>query len=954
MQTLTQFLKEAALENSVEEVDKDRLRYTYALGTIDFISLEDTTNFFQVHADTWCENKTEFFIVNIGPGIFHICDSKTKPSFINPVANASIDSFNYSENSPKSEKYRDLFRKENIDKGKCLKEINTLLEKRKRLPVDEDLLTSLSERRKKIIELLGERANASEIAQKVLDRCIFIRFIEDRAGRSNLKRLLSYQGKVSNLIDLFDFYTDSLNGDIFEKGDIPQDISQQIIEQLGLIFGETYTYLGGQRTLSPYNFKKIPIILISNIYETFLSGTLRRNEGIVFTPENIVDYMVDKIFFESKIKHLIENGKYPTILDPSCGSGIFLVKFFAKLINAYQCKNGRKPMLEDKANIVQSFLFGIDKNNDALRIAALSLYLKIIEEETPETIDERLFGTSEHHFMFPGLKKNGNLVNADALFDDAFNGKQFDIIVGNPPWGYNYSEKEKEKIKNRWPSVSKFQSSQCFLLRVNSWAEKDTICALVINESNFINTESQRFRHRFLAVSSLKTFVDLSHLKNITFESASEPACIIFFDRLPREKIEFITPELTQFSNLTKIINEDNISHVSAEALVYNDDLWHIYSLGYAVYADLVEFIQSKQFILGSFSGDFQVGLMKYSIKSGLTELEFNEKYRSKTKINEDYYPIIDSLKDVRPFFGKKSESFLRYGPHLDRPRELSLFKDRKLVITRSWPSKAFINAEVTLFDGRFCIFKLREKFPDYYLLLFEGILNSKISKFFLGVKYRLRPEGNFPKVNLKHLKSLPIPNLEKNRYLVQEIVMLVSQIHKKGSINDQELETIDKLVFSLYSLDYYAIQQIDNYFRMEETKDYIVKNQEVEQYCDEFIATFQPFLKQDLIMNARWNVSDFFGAIVEFSISNTKLPFKPNDKELERHSLIIDKEKVTPCDNKGVPREDKVVIYNQNRLLIYKANKPSNWTKFMALQDANNEIGLFLQNLQEQKGVQS
>ena len=680
------------------------------MGTIDFVSLEpiDTAKFFEVHADTWCENKTEFFVVSIGQGVIHICDSKTKPSSANPLETASIDSFNYGENSPKANKYKNLFRKESIDAGKCLKEINLILERRRRLPVDQDLLASLRDCRKKIVELLGQIPNAPEIAQKILDRCIFIRFIEDRAGRNDIKQLLSNQKSVLDLINLFEFYTDSLNGDIFEKGDIPSDINPKIISQLALIFGEAYTYVDQQRTLSPYNFKKIPIILISNIYETFLSGSLRRSEGIVFTPENIVDYMIEKIFAENKIKNLINNGKCPKILDPACGSGIFLVKFFGKIIDEYQKRSNRRLALEEKANIMQSFLFGIDKNNDALRIAALSLYLKIIEDVTPDVIDERLFGISEQHFMFPGLKKNGNLVNADALFDDVFSGKQFDVIVGNPPWGYNYNKREKEQIKNCWPSVSKFQSSQCFLIRVNKWADKDTLCALVVNESNFINSESKRFRQRFLAVSFIKTFIDLSRIKSITFGNRSEPACIIFFDRLPNEQIEFVTPELTQFSKLTKVICEENNSQASVKRLLEQDNLWHIYSLGYAIYIDLVEFIKNQAFTLNHFSGDFQVGLMEYSNKSGLTEEEFSRKYRSKSKDSEEYYPIIDSLRDVIPYFGKKSVSYLKYGAHLDRPREISLFKNEKLIITRSWPPKSFINLETTLFDGRFCIFKLR------------------------------------------------------------------------------------------------------------------------------------------------------------------------------------------------------------------------------------------------------
>jgi hypothetical protein len=53
---------------------------------------------------------------------------------------------------------------------------------------------------------------------------------------------------------------------------------------------------------------------------------------------------------------------------------------------------------------VRENFFGIDINNDALRIAALSLYLKIIEDEEPEEINAKLFATDKEHFMFRGLR----------------------------------------------------------------------------------------------------------------------------------------------------------------------------------------------------------------------------------------------------------------------------------------------------------------------------------------------------------------------------------------------------------------------------------------------------------------------------------------------------------------------------------------------------------------------
>ncbi|KYK37525.1 MAG: hypothetical protein HXS48_20390 [Theionarchaea archaeon] len=60
---LPQLLEKLDLKDHVNETKKDRFRYTYDLGVIDFVSLNrDEYEFFEVHDEIWCENRTEFFL----------------------------------------------------------------------------------------------------------------------------------------------------------------------------------------------------------------------------------------------------------------------------------------------------------------------------------------------------------------------------------------------------------------------------------------------------------------------------------------------------------------------------------------------------------------------------------------------------------------------------------------------------------------------------------------------------------------------------------------------------------------------------------------------------------------------------------------------------------------------------------------------------------------------------
>jgi len=951
MQLLEQFLKALDLFEHVNEIEKNRRRYDYTLGTIDFVFLKMVSEkeFFEVHSEVWCENKTEFFVTIFGDGLIHICDSKTRPYIENPVKTASIDSFRYGENTAKAQKYMRLLTKESIDAGDCLREIRKKFQNRLRVTVDKDLLENLEKRRGAIISLLGERENKKEIAQKIIDRCLFIRFLEDRAGRNDLKKVLSVRRRPKDLAQLFDFYNGLLNGDIFKKRDIPEDIDPRIMNELDSIFGETYTYITFQKTLVPYNFEKIPIILISNIYEKFLAEG-KEKEGIVFTPENVVEYTINKILADKRIIEEIENGNI-SILDPACGSGVFLVKFLEKIIQIKEKAKIRKLSLDEKADIVKNCLYGIDKNNDALRIAALSLYLKIIENETPEIINEKLFRSNGQHFMFPGLRENRNLVEGDSLFDPIFDQKRFDVIVGNPPWGYEFRDWQKKSIDKRWAEVSKYQSSQCFLLAIKKWMEKKTICGMVVNLSNFTSSISKRFRKCFIDRYSLKLFINLSKIKDIAFGSGSEPACILIFDNMPSGDVEFITPDLSQFSLLTYAITDGYTSRISLHELIKDDNLWHVYALGFDMYIDLIELLDSNKPILNDFQKRFEVGIMKYRQRRDLSREEFYKKYGASSRISDAYYPIVDSLKDVERYRGAPTRYYLMYGSHLDRPRNIALFKGEKLIITRSWPIKTFFESNTKLFDGNFFIFQLKNEYASRYLQLFEAILNSKLAQFYLGVKYLLRGEGNYSKVNLEHLKQFPIPSIENKQKITDSIIEKVKLLEASASYNISTItgveDEIDDLVYELYDLDHYAVKQIEHYIRLAKMEKIgFVTPEEVQKYCQEFIETFQPLIREGLFINADENISDFIGAMVKFTVSTSKRPFNQDNAELERFIPVIEKHEIEGYNRERFFKEEKIKFYDDNKLYMYKSNKPKDWTRFVAIKDANEEIELFFQTL--------
>ena len=176
-------LQEMELENEVVQIADNKFRYDYEFGSIYllFLGEKKESNFFDLHLEIWSENSTEFFISVFEEKDVHFCDSKTKPNLQNPIQSATIDSFQYGTNTPKAKQYLELLKKDNIDTGVLLEEIRGFIEKRKhRITIDQDLLENLEMKKKTLCDLLKDFHNPENIAQKLIDRCLFIRCIEDR------------------------------------------------------------------------------------------------------------------------------------------------------------------------------------------------------------------------------------------------------------------------------------------------------------------------------------------------------------------------------------------------------------------------------------------------------------------------------------------------------------------------------------------------------------------------------------------------------------------------------------------------------------------------------------------------------------------------------------------------------------------------------------------------------
>jgi len=188
------------------------------------------------------------------------------------------------------------------------------------------------------------------------------------------------------------------------------------------------------------DFSHVPVGLLSQVYESYAHkffGEHAKQESIHYTPRQIAEYMVEQAF------QGIETCEADAarILDPSAGAGVFLVLCFRRLVKEFWKKNKRPPNSHEIRRILNNQIRGLDINDHALKLAALSLYLTAIElDPNPLTgqnltfdplMDHVLFNTRLANERFPYSLVLGSLGPHTA--DDPL-GEQYDLVISNVPW----------------------------------------------------------------------------------------------------------------------------------------------------------------------------------------------------------------------------------------------------------------------------------------------------------------------------------------------------------------------------------------------------------------------------------------------------------------------------------------------------------------------------------------
>lgn len=417
--------------------------------------------------------------------------------------------------------------------------------------VDELLVNNLRETRKRLLALFPKRLKKKlPVIHNLLGRSLFILYLEDRKVITPsyygefLNNTSTYFDLLANKKATYSLYEElnkKFNGDVFSV--LEEEYDYVTGEHLNLIrdcfYGDIDVTTSQLRLFRVFDFSYIPIELISAIYEEFLheeeGEEAISEQGAYYTPLSLVEFVLNEV-----LPYPDENNKkYDLkILDPACGSGIFLVEAYRRLIERWKYVNNDKRIsIEELRNILKNSIHGVEKNSEAIRVASFSLYLTILNYLEPKYIWTKV--------KFPDLinstgkqddKQGNNLFHGDTFENNKYEVINYDLVIGNPPWKRGNLDDSLLKYSQKY-SLAK-EVVLPFLHKMAFVAPNAKI-AMVSSAKILFNSSSgyENFRKFLFNETRVDCIVNFSALRKSRgeigrklFASATGPGMVLFYN----------------------------------------------------------------------------------------------------------------------------------------------------------------------------------------------------------------------------------------------------------------------------------------------------------------------------------------------------------------------------------------------------------------------------------------
>lgn len=681
----------------------------------------------------------------------------------------------------------------------------------------------------------GEELFCTETMYILFNRVLLMRIFEDRGlaprrvSNGGIKDWLNWRG-------FFEFrkvkWADLLRDAYKTMNEVYPHLFRQDVFDWYMPESETVLHI--LFAFNRYNFKNVDRDVLGKLYESYLEKGERKRLGQFYTPEEVIDYILEAVGYTGGYE--IE-GKL--LLDPACGSGGFLVRA-VKILNERLKAKGFDA--ETILHQIQEHIYGFDINPFAAHLAEMNLLFQVIDLISEAKQVNPSFNVDKFNiYVTDSLRPPGQTSLWEPLAtnyaEDAEVVRQiklkqgrfapgFDFVVGNPPYvrTETITQDYKKRLAQDFQDIhrGRFDLYIFFIgLGLKMLSENGKLG--FITPAKFLVTENGgALRQYILKNTSICQLVDISQSR--VFKDVSNYPVIVVFQRekderaradnrirvakLLTDSIE-VLPDLGQTEELVKG-KPLQVYQIQQERFNSNFDYIfdigrtkELYALGQKIAAGCVPLSQICETHNGIITGKQSEGDTA-RLKNVVVAQDIPSLPPKRAKLCQK---VIDGKNMPNRYIIDWHDEYVIYAPEeLTAPREPRWFETEKLIIRDIAKNlTATYDAEKYYCIQTLNVGLLRD--PGYKLKYILALLNSQLIDFHYKASFgMLHIGGNYMRYRARWLDTIPIKpapatTQEGLSELVDEILAINKELPQLKALAGDFPSLVSSLELSLVPL---------------------------------------------------------------------------------------------------------------------------------------------------------
>jgi len=545
-------------------------------------------------------------------------------------------------------------------------------------------------------------------------------------------------------------------------------------------------------------------------YESILDKELRKESGVYYTPQYIVDYIVEHTLGKLLQGKTPEESARIKIVDPACGAGMFLLGAYQYLINWHE-KHSGKLTLAKRRKMLTDNIFGVDIDPLAVDITKYCLSMMCsgnkdftLDLDGNIRVGNSLVDTNFYDYSFDeSVERTVKPLNWQRAFPQVFQQGGFDVVIGNPPYvnlaalpeiQRHYFQTKYETCKNKCDLYSFFLERTCRLVHPTTGHFGFIIPCTWLATDSF-----KPIRQKLLNEHKIREIVELGH--NV-FKQVTVSTVILVGSTNQNEKIIVKNHDFTErfIVPVKKWTRKD--FHIDLHWNPVDEKLFH------KIESNTVPLGQILQFSRGLKTSD-------------------DKRFILKTKKNKDCKPVFRG-RNIKAYTFDWAKEYVWYRPDLIKekagclPHSKEFFEPpEKLVMQRiSKRIQVAYDNEQNYFLDTVNVSDMKTWDKKHSLKYIMALLNSKLLNYWYCKKYKM------PTIGLYEIHAIPFRTIDFDNAaeldMYQQIIRQVDQLLNDSSgirlqyhlIEDKIAhfeKRIDELVYQLYDLTDEEIAIVEN-----------------------------------------------------------------------------------------------------------------------------------------------